>query len=131
VADGFAELAKLIAGLESLSAESVSADLAPIVDGLVQAEYESGKGPDGQPWTAKADGTPSHLQKSGAMRSGSQVVPGVKGVSVRIPKPGGFHQGRTVKMAARPLVPSGDALPPAWEKPIADAAQASIAKALK
>ncbi len=129
MADGFAGLANLIAGLESVSVEAVSADVTPAVSGLVQTEYEGGKDPSGQPWKAKADGKPSRLQKSGAMRLDSQVVPGIKGISVRIPSPGGFHQGGTVKMASRKLVPS-ESLPPEWDNAVTAAAQASIVKAL-
>lgn len=132
--DGFAQLSKLIANLETLAEDGIevaSVAAAGAVEKVVEAEYTEGKGPDGKPWAAKADGTPSHLQKSGAMRSGSQVVPGVKGVTVRIPKPGGFHQGGTVKMDARPLVPEGEQLPPQWEQPVAAAVQGAIAKALK
>lgn len=132
--DGFAQLSKLIANLETLAdngAEAASVAAAGAVEKVVEAEYTEGKGPDGKGWKAKADGTPSHLQKSGAMRSATQVIPGVKGVTVRIPKPGGFHQGGTVKMDARPLVPEGDALPPQWEQSVAAAVQGAIAKALK
>lgn len=129
MADGFAQLSRLIANLETLAdngAEAASVAAAGAVEKVVEAEYTEGKGPDGKPWAAKADGTPSHLQKSGAMRSGSQVVPGVKGVTVRIPKPGGFHQGGTSRMASRPLVPDGDQLPPQWEQPVAEAVRRVI-----
>lgn len=134
MADGFAQLSRLIANLEQLAdngAETSSAAAAEAVEKVVEAEYTEGKGPDGKPWAAKADGTASHLQKSRAMRSGTQVVPGVKGVSVRVPKPGGFHQGGTKRMDARAIVPEGEQLPPEWERPVADAVSAVVAKALK
>lgn len=129
MADAFARLGALIANLESLASGGsarVSEAAAKAVERVLEKQYTEGKGPDGQGWKAKADGQPSLLQESGRMRAGTQAVAGVKGITVRIPKPGGFHQGGTVKMPARPLVPSGDALPPAWEKPIADAIREAI-----
>jgi hypothetical protein len=132
--DGFAKLERLIANLETLAsdgADDASAAAASAVEKVVEAEYTEGKGPDGKRWADKADGTASHLQKTGAMRSATQVVPGVKGVSVRIPKPGGFHQGGTSRMPARPLVPEGEPLPPSWEQPVAAAVKDAFAKALK
>jgi hypothetical protein len=127
--DPFAQLAKLIENLETLGekgAEAVGQKLEPALNQVLQSEYEQGKGPDGQGWAHKADGSPSHLQKSGDMRRESKVVAGVKGVSVRIPKPGGFHQAGTSRMPARPLVPSGDSLPPDWQKAAEDATRAVI-----
>lgn len=120
MADPFAELGKLIGNLETLAskgAEVVAEKLEPKLQAVLEAEYEQGRGPDGQTWAPlKADGSASHLQESGAMRAGTQVVRGVKGVSVRVPKPGGFHQDGTSRMTARPLVPSGDTLPESWAK---------------
>lgn len=131
--DPFAELTRLISNLETLAdkgTDAVVAKLEPAISGVLQAEYEQGKGPDGHTWANKADGSPSHLQKSGDMRAGSQVVAGVKGVTVRIPKPGGFHQGGTSRMPARPLVPEGDSLPPDWQKAAEDATRSVIVDGL-
>jgi hypothetical protein len=134
VADPFAELASLIANLDNLAengADAVAAKLEPALQGVIDREYEQGRGPSGETWKAKQDGQPSHLQKSGAMRAGTQVVRGVKGISVKIPSPGGYHQGGTSRMAARPLVPDGDPLPPEWEKAAEQAAIETIVGSLK
>lgn len=132
--EGLAALGKLIANLDELAnhgGDAVAAKLEPAIKQVVEAQYDQGKGPDGEKWADKADGSPSNLQKSGAMRSGSQVIAGVKGVSVRIPKPGGFHQGGTSRMPARPLVPDGDQLPPEWERAAQEAAANVIREGLK
>jgi hypothetical protein len=60
------------------------------------------------------------------MRSGTEVVRGVKGVSVRVPKPGGFHQGGTSRMDARKLVPDGEPLPAEWAKAAEEAARSVV-----
>jgi hypothetical protein len=130
----FAALGKLIQNLEHLGShgsEAVGAKLEPAIQQVVESQYDQGKGPDGEKWANKADGTPSNLQKSGVMRSRSQVVAGVKGVTVRIPSPGGWHQGGTSRMPARPLVPEGDQLPREWEKAAQEAAAAVIREGLK
>jgi hypothetical protein len=129
VADPFAQLAKLIGNLENLAdkgADAVAEKLEPAINSVLQAEYEQGRGPNGETWAAKSDGSSSHLQDTGAMRAGTQAVRGVKGVSVKIPKPGGFHQGGTSKMVARKLVPDGEPLPGEWRKAAEDAARSTI-----
>ncbi len=130
--DGFGELAKLIANLEQLGSkgsEAIGEKLAPAIQAVLEQQYTDGKGPDGQQWADKADGTPSFLQKTGAMRSGTNAVAGVKGVSVRIPSPGGFHQGGTVKMPERKLVPDGE-LEGEWAKAAEEAVRAAITESL-
>lgn len=125
----FAQLAKLVSNLETVGekgADAVAAKLEAAINGVIQAEYDQGRGPDGSTWASKADGAASHLQKTGAMRSGTQVVRGVKGVTVTVPKPGGFHQSGTKRMPARPLVPEGEPLPSSWAKAAEDAAREAI-----
>lgn len=134
MADGFAQLAKLIGNLEGLATngpEAVSEALEPAIQRVIEAEYDQGKDPSGQAWANKVDGTPSRLQKTGAMRAGTNAVRGVKGVTVRIPLPGGFHQGGTVKMVARKLVPDGEPLPETWAKAAEQAAVDVITRGLK
>lgn len=134
MADGFAQLSRLIASLDTLAADGateVSEAAAKGLNEVVQAEYEQGKGPDGQAWANKADGTPSHLKKSGDMRRDTQVLPGVKGVTVRVPRPGGFHQAGTDRMQARKLVPDGEPLPASWEKSLEEATRQVITRGLK
>ena len=133
MADGFARLAALIGNLSELAengSAAVAAKLEPALQQVIESEYEQGHGPDGQQWAHKADGSPSHLQKSGDMRRSSNAVKGVSGVTVRIPKPGGFHQSGTERMPARPLVPAGESLPPDWQKAAEDAARAVIVQGL-
>jgi hypothetical protein len=134
VADPFAELAKLIGNLGELAengANAVSAKLEPVLQQVLENEYELGRGPNGETWAAKADGGPSHLQDTGAMRAGTQVVRGVKGISVKVPSPGGYHQGGTSRMPARPLVPDGEPLPQQWVEAVSNAAQATITDRLQ
>lgn len=133
MADPFAQLSRLIANLESIGDDGVaqvSDALEPAVQAVLESEYTEGKGPNGESWAVKADGTPSHLQKSGAMRSGSKAIRGVSGVSVRIPKPGGFHQSGTKRMSARKLVPDGEPLTGDWAKAAETAAHGVIVEKL-
>ena len=133
--DGFAKLSRLIANLDTLGlsgADDVSEEAASNIANVIDTQYQEGRGPDGKNWAPKADGTASHLQETGAMRAGTKVsgVKGVAGVRVTIPKPGGFHQGGTVKMDARPLVPEDGALPETWAKAVSDAAKSVVTKGL-
>src|SRR5690348_11573284 len=96
-------LERLIANLESLAssgAEDAEKAAADEIQSVLERQYDAGRAPGGDSWAAKADGTASHLQKSGAMRANTKAVRGVGGVSVRIPKPGGFHQSGTKNMPA-------------------------------
>lgn len=135
MAGPFAELAQLIANVATLAdkgAAAIAASTEPAIKQVLEAEYEQGRGPDGEQWARlKRDGSPSHLQDTGAMRANTNVVRGVRGVSVSIPKPGGFHQSGTKRMAARKLVPDGEPLPPSWESAAHDAAASTITSILK
>lgn len=129
MADPFAELSSLIGRLEGLAAATtdiVSAKLEPALQQVLEREYDQGQSPDGETWAPKADGSPSHLQKTGAMRSGTKAVNGVSGVSVHIPKPGNWHQSGTKRMPARKLVPETEPLPPEWQKALENAATEAV-----
>lgn len=130
--DPFERLEAIIGQLERLAengTDEVAAQAEANVQAVIESQYEQGVNPDGQPWAPLKSGAASHLTKSGAMRAASKAVRGVKGISVGIPKPGGFHQDGTSRMDARELVPaSGQELPPTWHNAVADAARQVVIK---
>lgn len=129
--DPFAALERFIAGIERVAEsgiDDIKTEAEANVQGVVDGQYEQGVNPEGEAWAPLKSGGASHLTKSGAMRTASKAVRGVKGITVTIPKPGGFHQSGTGKMAARELVPSGDTLPPTWDAAVADAARQVVIK---
>ena len=127
-------LDELIRGLEGL-AKSGFADAQneaeKAVQGVLQAQYQAGVGPDGETWADKVDGTASYLKKSGDMQRGTSAVRGVGGIDVKVPSPGGFHQSGTGKMPARKVVPDdGNNLPPSWEQPVSAAVEGVLKRAI-
>lgn len=131
--DPFAALERLIGSIEQIAesgVDDIKAKAEASVQSVVESQYEQGVNPDGETWAPLKSGGASHLTKSRAMRTASKAVRGVKGITVTIPKPGGFHQSGTGRMPARKLVPSGDSLPPAWDAAVADAARAVVIKPL-
>ena len=130
----FAELGKIIAGLEELATkgiEQTSAELEPTVQRLLDDQYVDGRGPGGKTWDPlKATGRPSHLQDTFEMSAQTQAVRGVRGVNVRVPSPGGYHQDGTGRMVAREIVPSGETFPPDWEAALSETAASVIVEKL-
>lgn len=134
----FAQLAKLRAGLERLEQQGVEAVAeagATALRKVVDAQYERGKGPDGQRWAPLASGEASHLTDTHEMRDTTTVVHGVRGITTRMSGKRGqarFHQRGTKKTPARPLVPETDApLPQSWAEPLQKAGTTALTKLLK
>lgn len=106
---------------------------AVAVDLQIERQFASGTRANGEKWPAKADGSPSYLQATGAMKRSKRVT-GIGGVRVTIDRPEGWHQSGTRtadgerKMPARPIVPVGRSLPENWSKPIAAAAREVFAE---
>ncbi len=103
----------------------------------VEKQYGAGRGPYGEQWAPKAGNAPkagrrakmggrSFLQRTGAMKSATRTVAGVKGITVSAPKPAGFHQGGTKFMPARRLVPSGSALSTPWRAAVMAACREAV-----
>jgi hypothetical protein len=126
-------LDELVAKLERLATkgyDDAKAEAERAVQSIVDAQYQAGIGPSGEPWADKVDGTASFLRKSGEMARESKAIRGVSGIDVKIPSPGGFHQSGTKKMQARPLVPDEGTLPTSWEQPIEEAVTRVLSKAI-
>lgn len=125
----FENLGNLSRALDRLASEGMrdaEHRAAVAVDQQVERQFASGEDSDGQHWANKADGSPSHLQRSGDMKRSKRVT-GIGGIRLTLDKPAGFHQSGTKnadgsqRMQARPIVPTGDSLPGNWSKPISAA----------
>lgn len=123
-------LVELRLGLERLAADGadeVERRAAVALDLQIEKQFTRGESAEGDRWANKADGSPSYLQKTGAMKR-SKRVSGVGGIRLSIDRPAGWHQSGTKtadgseRMPARPIAPTGDSLPPNWAKPIREAA---------
>ncbi len=133
MANDFAKLERLIAGLEHLAEDAIaeiSTELAPAIQEVIDDQYTEGHGP-AEGWKQLATGKPAHLQKSGDMSANSRAIKGVAGVTVRIPKPGGFHQSGTAKMPARKIVPDEGTLPGRWGEAVANTIRAVVIESIK
>lgn len=90
--------------------------LAPVLQELGDRPWQRRADPDGAPWAPRKRTYPhSLLEKTGKTRrslrsraSGTSVITTVSTPFAR------FHQTGTRKMAARPLFPAQQALPPVW-----------------
>ena len=107
--------------------------VAERLNDLVADEYASGSDPYGEPWAPLMDATldkgrsPPPLTASGDMAGGTLARPmRGKGVAFTVPDPGGFHQGGTVNMEAREILPAGEELPPPWSKAIEEEVRAAF-----
>jgi hypothetical protein len=136
----FAALAKLAKTLDKLGDKTMPAMSlkgAVVLNRLVEEQFALGVDPWGRSWadlkesTTKKGRTPPPLTASGKMRSKAQAIPGVKGITEKIPSPAGFHQTGTKKMESRPLVPHGNVLPPRWSEPLEAAGVEVISSQLK
>lgn len=138
----FERLATLSTGLSFL-AESGRREIAnraaAAIAARIEKQYGTGRGPYGEMWAPKAGQSAapgrkpraagrSFLQKTGAMKRATDVIAGVKGVTVTAPKPAGFHQSGTRKMPARRLVPSGTSLSTPWREAVTEAALEVLAE---
>jgi hypothetical protein len=135
----FAALAKLAKTLERLGTTALPAMSlkgAVIVNRLVEEQFSQGVDPYGRSWaplkesTLAKGRTPPPLTASGKMRRNAQAIPGVKGVTEKIPFPAPIHQAGSKNMAARPIVPYG-LLPPRWSQPLEAAGVEVISTLLK
>lgn len=136
----FAGLAKVIGSLEGLAKDGIadtSIKAAANINDLVEHQFDLGVDPWGRSWaalkpsTTSTGRTPPPLTASGKMRGKAKAIPGVKGITERIPSPAGFHQSGTKKMEARPMVPHGAVLPPSWEEAVSKAGAEVISARLQ
>lgn len=120
---------KLAVDLDRLASEGMrdaEHRAAVAVDLQVERQFARGESAEGTRWANKADGSPSYLQASGAMKR-TKRVSGVGGIKLTIDRPAGWHQSGTKtadgseRMPARTIAPTGDTLPPNWSKSIKDA----------
>ncbi len=126
----FKHLAENLKKLETLPSK-ITKEVAEEIEDLIQDGFEKGQDPYGRPWAPLRRGGRSFLQESGAMR-GSLVVQPMRGAGIwiSIEDPAGFHLGGTVKMVARPMLPTGD-MPESWRRAISDAYGSMMKKAMR
>lgn len=92
------------------------------IEAAVDAQFSAGTDPYGTPWAPLASGQPSHLTKSGGMRSSVVVVVGTDRIETIVADPAGYHQGGTRRMVARPIIPTeARGLPDTWDDAITEA----------
>lgn len=119
----FSRLGGLQRNLQELARlpAAVSAKVAPELTTSLQEEYATGSDPYGRPWaplkasTLRKGRHPPPLTASGNMRRGTKAFAlSGAGVGFAVPFPGNIHQGGSVDMQARPILPRGGRLPAGW-----------------
>jgi len=104
---------------------------------LIDEEFESETDPNGRAWEALAESTINRkygdsriLQRSGDMRGSVDVrTMSGTGISITINDEAGFHQGGTVNMPARPVLP-GTTFPAKWNEALEDLANEAFDEAV-
>ena len=88
--------------------------------------------PAGNPWAKRKPPTGSWpiLRKTRRMYSSRNAAPVPNGADFTVDTPAEFHQGGTVRMVARELLPKGT-LPEPWRVAIAEAVRERIADRLR
>ena len=105
-------------------AQVAAGKIASIVDEQFALQVDA----NGNPWAAHEPSTVERwgehpiLDLTGAMMGGAQVTANGSTIEVRVDDPAGYHQSGTRNMAARPIVPEGSDLPPAYEVALQQAA---------
>ena len=130
----FADLTRTIKALAKVPSQ-VAKGAALEIAAAIDAEFDAGLDPYGQPWEPLAEATVARgrfappLTDTRTMRDSVQVkpMPGA-GISVTFDDPSTHHQYGTKSMAARPVFPN-HGLPDTWQRAIADAAEAAFEKA--
>ncbi len=122
-----------LARVPAATSREVSERLNP----MLQQQFATGTDPYGRPWaplrpsTLKRGRRPPPLTASGKMRRGTKAfpLPGA-GVGFTVPFPGNIHQGGSVNMQARPILPRGGRLPASWGLVIRESARAQVRQRL-
>jgi hypothetical protein len=105
-------------------------DAVDLLEDVITEQFANGTDPYGEKWAAKADGSPSHLEDSGALSAFDiRALPG-SGIVVSFGEDyAQYHQSGTSKMAQRRLVPDeGDFNRSLWYAPIVEAYSNAILK---
>lgn len=96
--------------------------VAPVVQELLNDDFDARRSPAGDPWAQRKRPTGSWplLEKTREMRVSQQVIPVPGGVSMSYDGPAQYHQRGTPKMVARKLLPE-NSLAPGWSARIGQA----------
>lgn len=110
-------------------ARASSKALAGEATALARQGFKQGRSPEGAAWApTKAGNQP--LRRTGALERAVQARDTGSGFTFSVPSPGGFHQGGTRRMPARPFLPARG-LPARWLVRLRDAALGAIARFLR
>jgi hypothetical protein len=130
----FADLNRVLRELAKVPSQ-VAADASVSIAAEIEAQFDAGLDPYGQPWVGLSEATlgkgrfPPPLTDSGAMRGTVTVrpMPGA-GISVTVDDPAVHHQYGTRDMPARPILPNAG-MPDTWQRAIAEATEAALDRA--
>ena len=101
-------------------------------EAALTAEFAKEADPAGNPWAKRKTPTGSWpiLRKTGRMYGSATARPLPSAAEFTVDTPAEFHQHGTVRMVARPVLPSGT-LPEPWRVAIAEAVRERIADRLR
>lgn len=131
--NGLGQLARNIARLGEVPSR-VARDGAAGIARHIDHQFDSGTDPYGRPWAPLRPATLRRgrhappLTDTHAMRDGIAVRPQAgAGIAITFASdvPAGFHQGGTVNMVARKILPEGT-LPRTWNEALSGAAGAAV-----
>lgn len=98
---------------------------------LIEDQFDAGTDPYGQTWARLADGRPSHLTETGAMRQFDVSPMSGAGVSIVAGASyAAYHQSGTRYMPQRKLLPDAG-LPESWAEALHEAVQEASERAKK
>ena len=119
-----------LAGVPSQAAVEASEE----IQDLIEAEFEAGNDPYGDPWAALRPSTlargrrPPPLTDTSAMRDSVQVIPTAgAGIGIIIgTEYASYHQYGTSRMESRPMLPDRDTMPESWTVAVMDASDHAV-----
>lgn len=135
---GFRDLADTLAELEDIPSR-IAGEVADGITEEIRQQFDRGCDPYGTPWaplkpqTVRRKGGDKRVLRRGDVLSSETIARPTAGAGVEITSVeyGMRHQGGTVHMVARPVLPDGGELPEAWQEVIGDATDRATAKAMR
>lgn len=128
------ELASRIKSLGDIP-DKVGTEVAVKLKAEAEGAFSSGSDPYGQAWAPNADGSSSHLYRTGTYRGSLRSQYGTDGkVYLKLGPLANIHQneGITKKRPARLVLPNMlRPLPERWEKVIFETAENAVGKVMK
>ncbi len=135
---GLRDLTERLAELDDIPSR-IAREVSDGINAELADQFNAGTDPYGNAWdpllpqtVRRKKGDARILRRTDALSSNTIAKPSQgAGVEISSVEYGMRHQGGTVHMVARPILPDGEELPEAWQEVIEKASEKAVRKALR